>query len=238
MWFSDSCEVSQGEKEGEYSMNNAALIERLQDIDTAALCDADKGIRVMDIGIRPISSRQKMVGIARTVRCREDFLTVIKALADAEQNDVLVIDDGGGPRAVFGELFATEAQRKNLAGIVIDGACRDIRTLQRMDFSIYARFVSPMAGTTTRIFETQTPVVCGGVSVAPGEIIIGDQDGIVVLSSDEMASIIEKAKTIQQTEKKALKRMAAGESLIDMLNFRDHFHKRQNGQDSVLQFII
>src|SRR5262249_4285876 len=75
-------------------------------------------------GLRAVPTFRQRVGRARTVRGRDDFLTVIRALHESEPGEVLVIDGGGGTRALAGELFATEAARRGLAGIVIDGACR------------------------------------------------------------------------------------------------------------------
>lgn len=213
-------------------------IDRLQYLDAAALCDACKTIRVMDPGIRPIGGRTKMVGVARTVRCRDDFLTVIQALDEAREGEVIVVDAGGGYRAVSGELFSTEARRKGLAGIVIDGACRDTGAIEQMDFSFYARFISPMAGTTSRVYETQVPVSCGGVAVMPGDLVLGDRDGIVVMSPDEMAAILDNAEAIQKVEQRAMEKMARGESLIGMLNFHEHLAYRREGRDSTLRFTI
>src|SRR5215469_14623495 len=158
------------------------VLQRVAALDTAALSDADSNVRVMAAGLRPMSSFRQMVGRARTVRCRDDFLTVVQALHDSMAGEVLVIDGGGGARALAGELFATEAARRGLAGLVIDGACRDTARLATLTLPVYARGVSPAAGTAQRLGATQRAVVCGGVTVVPGDVVVGDRDGVVVVS--------------------------------------------------------
>jgi regulator of RNase E activity RraA len=163
-----------------------------------------------------------MVGRARTVRCRDDFLTVIKALQESEPGEVLVIDGGGGTRALAGELFATEAARRKLARIAIDGACRDTPKLATLQLPFYARWVCPAAGTAERLGTTQRAVACGGVTVAPGEVVIGDRDGIVVISEAELLALLPRTEEVQRTKAAVLERLERGESLLGMLNFAEH----------------
>jgi regulator of RNase E activity RraA len=132
---------------------------------------------------------------------------------------VLVVDAGAERLAVAGELIATEARRKGLAGIVVDGAVRDVTTIRALGFPVYARSIHPAAGSAIDAGRPQPPVRCGGVDVASGDIVIGDDDGLVVLTEAELHEILPIAEAIQAREADALARMAAGQSLFEILRF-------------------
>jgi regulator of RNase E activity RraA len=217
-------------------MDAKKLLDRLTRIDPAALCDADKSIRVLDPGIRPINQFVQMIGRARPVRCRDDFLAVVQALREAVPGEVLVIDAGGGTRAMAGELFASEAQRKGLAGIVIDGACRDSAKLLTIPVPVYARTTCPMAGTVEQLADLVDSVICGGVTVRADDWFVGDRDGVVVLGEDEVQKLLPRAETIQAAEAVVLQRIERGESLFDMLTLDEHIDARRRGQPSALRF--
>lgn len=219
-------------------MDFAEISQRLAQIDTASLADANKQLRVMDTAIRPVRAGLKLIGQARTVRCNNDFLTVIKALAESVAGEVLVIDTEGSRVAVAGELFSTEAARRGLAGLVIDGACRDTARLRTLDLPVYARSVLPLSGTTTTLFETQVPVRCGGVIVNPGDVVFGDDDGLIVATLDDLAAAVPLAEAIQAQEQIILERLAAGEGLLDMLNFDEHVQSVAAGRPSTLRFRV
>jgi len=163
---------------------------------------------------------------------------VIKGLKDAQEGEVLVIDSRGSRKALTGELFPTEAQRKGLAGIVIDGPCRDTETVRSLDIPYYARSIHCIPGTTSRLFETQIPVSCGGVVVNPGDIVFGDDDGLVVATAEEFAAVIPIAEDVQAKEQRLLEEMSKGVSLHDMLNFDEHCAKIRAGEESQLKFLV
>jgi len=219
-------------------MDFIELKKRLAELDTACICDINRNLRVMDPGIRPINQGLKMIGIAHTVHCKGDFLSVLNALNEADEEEVLVVDGEGDKIALAGELFALEAKRKNLAGIVVDGGCRDIKGIKKTDLPVYARYITPVAGTASKIFQTQVKINCGGVTVSAGDIVFGDDDGVLVLSMEEIKEILAGAENIQRIENQVLKKMEEGKSLIDLLNFHDHYARVSKKQKSDLIFIV
>jgi 4-hydroxy-4-methyl-2-oxoglutarate aldolase len=194
------------------------LLQRLSALDTTTLSDAGKDLRVMDPGLRPVALSRKLVGRAVTVAAGAGLMPVVDALERAGSGDVLVIDGEGGTRALAGELFASEAHRKGLAGIVIDGSCRDTSELRQIPLPFYARACVPNAAGpgATRAGEPGA-VTCGGVEVAPGDILVGDDDGIVVGKPDELAAVLDAAEALQATERSILAGIRAGTSLFERL---------------------
>jgi 4-hydroxy-4-methyl-2-oxoglutarate aldolase len=219
-------------------MDIQTIRDRLAKLDTACLCDCGKKLRIMDPEIRPITRGVKMIGIAHTVHCKEDFLTVIKALHDAKEGEVIVIDGEGDKIALAGEMFALESRKKKLGGIVINGGCRDVEGIRNINFPMFAKYITPQAGTSTKIFKTQIQINCGGVPVVPGDIIFGDNDGVIVMSEDEVQEILDTAENIQRIEEKAIMKMGEDKNLTDVLNFFDHYTKISKKEESRLIFTV
>lgn len=214
------------------------LLNQLSALETSMLADINKHIRAMDAGIKRINPGRKLLGRARTASCRNDFLTVMRVLADAEAGDVLVIDGCGGHLALAGEMFALEAHRKKLGGIIVDGMVRDSTAMQDIDLPVYARAVHPVAGTIQTIGDIQTAVSCGGIIVSPGDVIFADADGVVCGTEEELSALVDGARNIMANETKAFAGFEQGTGLMDMLNFEEHYEKRAAGQASDLAYIL
>lgn len=207
------------------------LLPWLAGIGTTALCDADPAITVLT-GLMPVRADTRMVGPARTVDCGGDLLPVLRGLDAAEPGDVLVVDAGGADLAVAGELFATEAARRGLAGLVVNGYVRDVRTLRQLDLAVYSLGVSPAAGNAAELGRLQVPVSCGGETVSPGDILVGDPDGLIVASAERLRQCVATAQWIQSGEDRIRQAILAGRPLHDMSNYPEHVAAIKAGKSS------
>jgi 4-hydroxy-4-methyl-2-oxoglutarate aldolase len=198
------------------------LLARLANIGTTALCDADPSIQVLT-GLAPVRPDTRMVGPARTVACGGDLLPVLRGLDKAQPGEVLVIDAAGANLAVAGELFATEATRRGLAGLVVNGCVRDLTTLRSLDrLAVYSTGVCPAAGNAVDMGQLQVDVTCGGVTISPGDILVGDPDGLVVASAERLQHCVATAEWIQAGEDRIRDAVAGGRSLLEMSNYTEH----------------
>jgi len=214
------------------------LVERLLAIDVSALSDADKTLPIVDPAVRAMVPDVRMAGPAFTVLAEDDHLPVMSALAEAAPGDVLVIATNGGSRAVFGELFATEARRRGLAGIVADGLCRDLRGLRAIGLPVFARGTTPRSGTTVSRAAPGATIECGGVEVSSGDIVFGDDDGVLLGAAERIAAALDTAELIARSERAILAAQARGEPLHGLTNHAEHVAALDRGATSALAFRV
>jgi 4-hydroxy-4-methyl-2-oxoglutarate aldolase len=159
-----------------------ALVARFRGLAAANLADAMGRFNFMDPEIRSRSGFP-LAGLAVTVLCRPgDNLMLHKALQVAEPGDIVVVNTcGGNTTAVFGEMMCHTAAAKKLGGIVVDGAIRDVSGIRDLGFAAFSRTVCPGGCDKDGPGEINVPIACGNAVVMPGDIVVGDDDGVAVV---------------------------------------------------------
>lgn len=180
---------------------DTALLQSLGELPCANVADAMDRMGVA-AGIQPLWPAARISGPAYTVWTRSgDNRVVHEALDSAEPGDVLVVNGGGDcTRALMGELMAIRASKRGLAGFVIDGAVRDREALIDLGLPVFACGVSPAGPYKNGPGWQLCPVAIGGVCVLPGDIVLGDGDGVVVVPQAIAPSVLEEAQAIQVNE--------------------------------------
>ena len=165
-------------------------------------------------GIRPIKLGFHMVGKALTVRTVDgDWAKPIEAIDQAEKGDIIVVDVSGGKTAIWGELATWSAKLKGLAGVVIDGAIRDLDDLVKMDFPIFSRYISSNAGEPKGFGEIGAEITCGNQTIKSGDWIIGDDSGVVVIPQEIAQEIANRALDVKEHENRIREEIKSGGSL-------------------------
>lgn len=178
------------------------LINRFADVAVANLDDCMGRINAAHEAICPYN-KSKLLGPAFTVKVPEgDNLMFHIAMDLAKPGDVIVIDAGGDTRrSIFGELMVTYCRKRGIHGIVVDGSIRDVGAMENLtDFAIYARGVTPDGPYKNGPGEVNTPIVCGGRTVYPGDIVLGDEDGVIFVRPSEAEGLLKKVDALHANE--------------------------------------
>ena len=177
------------------------LVEQFRDLPVANIDDCMNRMSALRHDIRPVG-KAHMVGTAFTVKVAEgDNLFFHAALDMAEPGDVFMIDAGGDPhRSIFGEIMAGYCQKRGIAGIVVDGSIRDSDAISQMDMPVYAKGITPNGPYKNGPGEIGGVITVGGVVVHPGDIVVGDPDGVIVVRPDEAAALAEKVRAFNANE--------------------------------------
>lgn len=199
------------------------LRTRLAAIHTGSLSDALGSVGVLAAGLRPITPGARVIGPAFTVKCYPgSIITVHKALMEAPSGVVLVVDDEGDTRgALWGEVMTHQAMRQGILALVTDGPVRDTPEIAALGFPVFAGSVTPRVGTNRRVGFTQIPIACAGVPVHPGDIVVADPDGVVIIPRDLAETIAERAEGIVRRDEGFIRQIGEGKLLVDLLNFRE-----------------
>lgn len=178
------------------------ITQEFLDIPTTCVSDALNGLTNMNSEIRPLKENYRIAGRAFTVQMPVgDNLVVLKAIRNAKPGDILVIDAKGDTyRAIAGDFILGMAQELGIQAVVVDGVIRDVTGIKDLNFPVFGKGTTIAASGKAGVGEINIPISCGGVTVLPGDIIVGDADGITVVPQDVEEVTLEKAKAKKDTD--------------------------------------
>lgn len=179
------------------------------------------------VGIRPVKPGLKCVGPAYTCRTIDgDWAKTVEAIEKAQPGDVIVIDAGSRHISPWGELASWSCKKKGIAGVILDGAARDIDDIMEMDFPVFSRSKAPNAGEPKGLGELQVEVDCGGISVKPGDWIIADDSGVMVVPKERAVEIANRALDVKERESRIREEIFRGSTLSEVLEL-EKWEKKQ-----------
>jgi RraA family protein len=191
-----------------------ALVSQFRNLPTANVSDVMSRLAAGGASLRPYHAGGPLCGPAFTVKTRPgDNLMIHKALDIAHPGDVLIVDGGADlTNALVGELMLTHARKRGLGGIVLNGAIRDLDWIRQNDFPVYAAGVTHRGPYKDGPGEINVTVAFGGMVIRPGDLVLGDADGIVCVPQGEAQAVCEAAQQKAQAEARQMAAIEAGTS--------------------------
>ena len=198
--------------------DRAALVTELAGLDVATVHEAYG--RRGDLGpqIRPIQAGRRVAGQALTAAVAPgDNLAIHRALLAARSGDVLVVAAAGHVAGYWGEILAVAAQARGVVGLIIDGGCRDVEALRRRGFPVWSTGISVHGMAKAQPGTVNETVSVGGVVVHPGDYVLADDDGVVVVARDAISGVVAAAQARAQKEERIMAELERGGNTIDLM---------------------
>jgi len=197
-------------------------VRQLCDLGVATVHEAHGRTGLMRPYMRPIYPTARVAGPAVTVLCHPgDNLMIHAAIEVCRKGDVLVVTTlSESTDGMFGELLATSCQAHGIVGLIIDAGVRDVADLTTMQFPVWAKAISAQGTVKATVGSLNVDVVCAGAIVHPGDVIVGDVDGVVVVARESVDDVVRLGEERRAKEQQARERLATGELGLDMYDLR------------------
>lgn len=202
---------------------NETDLRLFAELGVATVYEAAGRVGLVDIPLTQIVPGSRAAGPARTVRCgQDDNLMVHAVMAQAQRGEILVITmPDPAPVALVGELLATQAAVRGVAGLLIDGSIRDVEALREMGLPIWSRFIRVRGATKTIVGSLNQPVTIGGATIRPGDLVVLDEDGAVAVPADRMAEVLEASLARRNKEAATREKLSGGALTYDLHGLRN-----------------
>lgn len=217
-------------------MKPQALSNQLRTLSTTHFCDASPDIRIFDINIRKLAGPSSFAGRAFTVLSEDNILPGMRAVELLSAGDVLIIASNT-PLALIGEILSTAAKNKGIAGIVIDGYCRDIDAIRNLSIPFYAKGIHPVAAPKHKLGQLNQSISCGNINIDPQDIIFGDDSGLIAMSEAEFHELLPIAKEIKNKEVTALEKLKKNRQLSELFNLHEYTENIKNNKPGVFKWL-
>jgi 4-hydroxy-4-methyl-2-oxoglutarate aldolase len=206
---------------------DAELVKRLGALGTATVHEAYGRSGLMKPYLRPVWAGGEAAGTAVTVLAHPgDNWMIHVAVEQCQPGDILVVGcSADNTDGMFGDLLATSLIARGVRGLIIDAGARDAKSLREMRFPVWSKAISAKGTVKASLGAVNVPVVCGGVNVIPGDAVIADDDGVVVVRPKHVADVVAKGEKRLADEEGKRKQLAAGVLGLDMYNMREALKK-------------
>ena len=203
------------------------MVKRLGLLGTSTVHEAYGRIGLMKPYMRPAWAGGEAAGSAVTVLAQPgDNWMIHVAVEQCQPGDMLVVGcTADNTDGMFGDLLATSLKARGVSGLVIDAGCRDVKSLREMGFPVWSRAISAKGTVKSTLGAVNIPVVCAGINVNPGDAVVGDDDGVVVVGKKDAGDVAAKGEKRHADEEGKRKQLAAGKLGLDMYYMREPLAK-------------